>query len=87
MTFTGTRLFEQLAVVFRSENSRWQINSTLLSPEQMNCGKFPVLFLFSASADEGEFNNELHCTLHSIHTVNVAFGDVKLKTILVICSS
>jgi hypothetical protein len=71
MTFTGTRLYEQLAGV--SNNSRWQINSTLLSPEQINCCKFPVLFPFSASADEGEFNNESHCTVHSIHIVNVAF--------------
>jgi len=74
MAFTGTRLHGQLAGVSRSNNSRWQINSTLLSPEQINCGKFPVLFPFSASADEGEFNNESHCTVRSIHIVNVAFG-------------
>jgi hypothetical protein len=74
MTFAGTRLCEQLAGVSRSNNSRWQISSTLLSPEQINCGKFLVLFPFSASADEGEFTNASHCTVHSIHTVKIAFG-------------
>jgi hypothetical protein len=74
MTFTGTRLYEQLPGVSRSNNSRWQISSTLLSPEQINCDKFPVLFRFPASTDEGDFNNESHCTVHSTHIVNVAFG-------------
>ena len=74
MTFTGTWLYEQLAGVCRSNNSRWQINSTLLSPDQINCDKFPVLFPFSVSTDEGEFNNESHCAVRSMHIVNVAFG-------------
>lgn len=74
MPFTGTQMFEQLVVISISNNSRWQINSTLLSPEQITCSKFPVLFRFPASADEGEFSNESHCTVHSIHVVTVASG-------------
>jgi hypothetical protein len=88
MTFTGTWLYEQPAGVSRSNNSRWQINSTLLSTEQSNCGKFPVLFPFLLLLMKvSSIMNRTHCTLHSIHIVNVAFGDVKLETILVICSS
>jgi hypothetical protein len=74
MTFTGTRLYEAAGRRFISNNSRWQISSTLLSPEQINCGKFPVLFPFSAPADESEFHNASHCAVHSIHAVKIAFG-------------
>ena len=60
--------------VSRSNNSSWQISSTLISPERINYSKFRVLFPFSAFADEGEFSNESRCTVHSIHVVNVASG-------------
>jgi hypothetical protein len=94
MIFSGAQLYEELVGVPKSYKLPWQITSSLLAPERINCA-VPLLFPISATTDDADeifsvgnshFNNEPHL-LPILCVFKCCDWDVQLAVSLVICSS